>query len=215
MGGLEKEQVSLAKEIIAFLSQNPGKTDREVATALRGRSAPQQPINQAARRLESKGVLARRRRPEDALIGNYLLATTEDQIAWVLAPERKNHDLTALSEEEIKATINEWLLADGWETKVAWRKSPGIDIDARKNGTRWIIEVKGPGSRPPMRVNYFLSILGETLQRMGDSSAKYSIALPELNQYRGLWNRLPALAKDRTGISLLFVDAVGRIEEIR
>jgi len=29
-----------------------------------------------------------------------------------------------------------------------------------------------------MRVNYFLGVLGETLQRMDDAQAKYSIALP-------------------------------------
>jgi hypothetical protein len=64
-----------------------------------------------------------------------------------------------------------------------------------------------------MRVNYFLAILGETLQRMSDSNAKYSIALPDMKQYRGLWERLPKLAKERTGISILFVKEDGIIEE--
>ena len=74
-----------------------------------------------------------------------------------------------------------------------------------------MIEVKGPGSRPQMRVNYFLSMLGEILQRMDDPAARYSIALPDLLQYRGLWNRLPMLAKQRTGIDILFVDADGKV----
>ncbi len=33
-----------------------------------------------------------------------------------------------------------------------------------------------------MRVNYFLSVLGETLQRRDDETAKYSMALPDLEQ---------------------------------
>ena len=55
-----------------------------------------------------------------------------------------------------------------------------------------------------MRVNYFLSMLGETLQRMDDPDASYSIAVPDLPQFRGLWARLPALAKSRTQISAIF-----------
>lgn len=92
-------------------------------------------------------------------------------------------------------------------------KVHGIDIDACKGSDRWIIEVKGCGSRNAMRVNYFLAILGETLQRMSDPNAKYSIALPNMKQYRNLWERLPQLAKERTGISVLFVSENSQIED--
>ena len=60
------------------------------------------------------------------------------------------------------------------------------------------------GTRNPMRVNYFLSALGEILQRMDDSTAQYSIAVPDLPQYHGLWDRLPVLCKERTQLSILF-----------
>ena len=103
----------------------------------------------------------------------------------------------------------------GWRVETAWGHAPGVDIDARRGKERWLIEIKGPGSRQPMRVNYFLSILGETLQRMDDPAARYSIALPDMAQYRGLWERLPALAKERTAIDILFVDADGNIENIK
>lgn len=159
--------------------------------------------------------------------GRYRLKTTtgaETSVALVAAaPERsepevvaavKNHDVHALSEDEIKQVLDHWLQGAGWDTAVAWGHTPGIDVEASKPGRRWVIEVKGPGSRQPMRVNYFLAILGETLQRMDDPSAQYSIALPDLPQYRGLWDRLPALAKSRTGISVLFVDTQGKIEHI-
>lgn len=205
---------NLTDEIIEFVAKHPAKTDREITNSLRGRKAPQQPINQAARRLESKGVLLRKKRPEDGLIGNYIAVDAPKHFPRQSEP-KKNHDLDALSEEEIKSKLNERLVSEGWDTRVAWGRTPGIDIDARRKGKRWIIEVKGPGSRSPMRVNYFIGILGETLQRMDDDSAKYSIALPDLDQYRGLWKRLPTLAKKRTGISLLLMSTNGEIEELR
>ena len=200
---------SLPEEILEAVTKWPGMTDREMTNQLRGRSAPQQPINQAARALDAKGQLLRKKR-DDGLIGNYL----GDAIVQVMAPKpgTKNHDVEALSEDEIKKVIDDGLKADGWITDVAWGRAPGIDIDAKRGNDRWIIEVKGPGSRSPMRVNYFLGILGETLQRMDDPNAKYTIALPDLNQYRGLWDRLPALAKSRTKISIMLVSLAGDIE---
>jgi len=64
-----------------------------------------------------------------------------------------------------------------------------------------------------MRVNYFVAILGELLQRMTDPAAHYSVALPDLKQFRGLWRRLPPMAKARTGITALFVAPSGQITE--
>lgn len=64
-----------------------------------------------------------------------------------------------------------------------------------------------------MNVNYFLAVLAETLQRMDDPNAKYSIALPDVKQFRNLWDRLPLLAKQRTGITAIFIDELGRINE--
>jgi len=93
---------------------------------------------------------------------------------------KANHDVEALSEDELKQILEHWLQSTGWETQIAWGKTQGIDIDAKRGDERWIIEVKGPGSRQPMRVNYFIGILGETLQRMADPKAEYSIALPDL-----------------------------------
>jgi hypothetical protein len=120
-----------------------------------------------------------------------------------------------LSEDTLKRILKAWLEAQAWQVgAVAWGKSHGADIEATKDGRHWIIEVKGLGSRNPMRVNYFLSILGETLQRMSDPMAKYSIALPDVPQFVGLWERLPELAKFRTGITALLVDRQGNVREL-
>ena len=61
---------------------------------------------------------------------------------------------------------------------------------------------------------YFISMLGETLQRMDDPSAKYSIAIPDVKQFRNLWYRLPNLAKQRTSITALFVAGNGNVSEV-
>ncbi len=204
---------SLVNEIIQVITDTPGLTDRQLTDTIRGNAAPQQPINQTARSMEGRGILVRKRRP-DNLIGNYL-SETAGQVEPPLSQSLvKNHDVDALSEDGIKAVLDRWLKASGWTTKVAWGKIHGIDIDASRSKERWIIEVKGPGSLQPMRVNYFIGILGETLQRMSDPVARYSIAFPDLAQYRNLWARLPELAKTRTGITLILVSKDGEVEVI-
>ena len=85
--------------------------------------------------------------------------------------------MDTLAEDELKKALRTWLKSDGWSVEVAWGGAHGVDIAARRDKELWLIEVKGRGSRPPMRVNYFLAILGETLQRMSEPQAKYSIAL--------------------------------------
>jgi hypothetical protein len=124
------------------------------------------------------------------------------------------HDPVSLSEEALKKGLEGWLTSAGWSTEIAWGKKHGVDVRATRRKETWIIEVKGLGSLSAMRVNYFIGILGETLQRMNDPSAKYSIALPDVPQFRGLWERLPTLAKKRTKITMLFVSASGSITEL-
>jgi hypothetical protein len=127
----------------------------------------------------------------------------------------KTTEVEGLSEDAIKQSIKKYLDKNNWVVDIAWGRRPGIDIDASRDGERWIIEVKGQGSRNAMRVNYFIAVLGELLQRMDDSSSRYSIALPDLPQFRNLWRKLPQLAKQKTGITCLFVDPQGNIKEER
>lgn len=197
----------LAEKILDLLNAEPGLTDREITDRLIAKGSAQQPINQAARKLESRKLLKRVNRV-DGLIGNYPTG---------LEPQPTNQSPRAsleregLSEDNIKTVLEQWLRNDDWRTVIAWGKKPGIDIAAVKSNQKWIIEVKGIGSRPQMRVNYFLAVLGETLQRMADENAIYSIALPDVPQFRRLWERLPALAKERLRISAIFVNDKGEI----
>jgi hypothetical protein len=199
----------LPQRILAEVAVEAGLTDRMLADRLIGPGAPQQGVNQACRALEQSGRLKRRQR-QDGRIGNYLSAEAPFE-SRTIAIQSCSSEL-ALSEDDVKRHLECWLSKDGWTTKIAWGKAPGIDILAHRAGEVWVIEAKGCGSRPEMRVNYFIAMLGETLQRMRLPEAHYSIAMPDLPQFRGLWQRLPALAKQRTGISGLFVGALGQID---
>lgn len=203
---------TLKEQIVDLLERSPGLTDREITNVLKGASAPQQPANIACRELVTKGVIDRRKR-HDGLIGNALL----DKSRMVTRPrtiarsQRQEISADDLSEDEVKSFLAKWLEDNGWQVEIAWGKARGVDVHARKDRQNWFIEVKGCGSRQAMRVNYFLAILGETLQRMSDPDAKYSIVLPDMPQFRGLWERLPMLAKERTKITAIFVTRSGEV----
>ncbi len=119
-----------------------------------------------------------------------------------------------LSEDKAKDILNDWLCNDNWQTEIAFGNKRGADIIATKESAKWIIEVKGTASRPPMFNNYFLQIIGEILQRMDNPNVKYSIAFPNNQKFRRLWNELPVEAKRRLNISMLVVHSDGKIEEL-
>lgn len=208
------------ERIVFYAIRHPGKTDREITDELDGKGKNQQAVNRACLELARVGKLQRKTR-EDGLIGNYpvsalyVSADAERRKAGGTRGARTTReDGGELGEDQLKAHLKRWLKADGWRAEVAWGRQRGVDIEAvGRDGERWLIEVKGCGSRSAMRVNYFIAVLGETLQRMDDANARYSIALPDMPQFRGLWDRLPRLAKERTRISILFVGADGRVRE--
>jgi hypothetical protein len=203
--------MGLRERIVDAVQANAGLTDRQLTDAVVGPAAPPQAVNQAARALANAGVIVRERRP-DGRIGNY---PGDAKILQRVTPDSVLPDATdSMTEDQVKAAVAEWLQGGGWTVTVRWGHERGIDIEAFRDGRRWIIEAKGCGSRQPMRVNYFIAMLGETLQRMNDPHASYSIALPDMPQYRGLWERLPRLAKERTTITMIFVREDGSISHL-
>ena len=204
--------MTLAERIVELLKQNSGLSDRQITDRLLGVGKPQQPVNIACRNLEQRGIMLRQN-IHGSPISNYL--TGQELIAPQSGKSiNKVVDEEHLSEDAIKEFLEKWLVAQGWKVKIAWGHVHGIDVEAIKESKRWVIEAKGQGSLNPMRVNYFLGILGETLQRMDDPNAKYSIALPDIQQFRNLWGRLPFLAKSRTEITAIFVDKYGNVNEV-
>jgi hypothetical protein len=202
---------TLRERILAFVREHPGMTDREITDALLVPGAPQQSVNQTCRALEASHHLSRKPRG-DGKIGNFL-GDTQETLVVANRSIPIFQQLDPLSEDRLKEGLRAWLEHAGWAVEIADGRTHGIDVRATRNGASWIIEVKGRGSSQPMRVNYFIGILGELLQRMHDPGARYSIALPDLQQFRRLWERLPRLAKERTRISALFINEAGAIEE--
>lgn len=181
---------------------------------------PRQTVNQICRKAYETGKIIRGY-TQCSYCGNNKITNsfnpkTEQFISLNVQPPKpnSNNNNINMSEDFVKQLLAEYLEKNGWEAKVAMGKEHGSDIVAYRDNAKWIIEVKGCGSLNAMRVNYFISILGEILQRMDNENSKYSIALPKIQQFINLWNRLPKLAKERTGISALFVDEFGNVEEV-
>lgn len=200
--------MTVKQEIMEAVAQFPGLTDTELEKRYH---RSHQTINIACRELVAQGYLERRPNPDkDNLLGNY-----PSGAAPVIQVRQKPTNDGEMDEDTVKSCIKDWLESDGWTVRVAWEQTHGVDIEAVKSDARWLIEVKGPGSRDAMRHNYFLGILGETLQRMSDDRARYSIAFPDMKVYRNLWDRFPKLAKQRTGIDMILVDENGKIEILK
>jgi hypothetical protein len=201
-----------ANDVIELLREARGLSDREIADRLCGTNQAPQPVNGICRRLADSKRIVRRQRP-DGIIGNYLTDVDASEPATQIT-ESGDRESLQQSEDHLKQALKDHLNSLGWTIRnIAWGKMRGIDIEAEREGQRWLIEVKGIGSRPQMRVNYFLGVLGELLCRMSDAGAKYSIAVPDVPQFRNLWRRLPTEAKERTRITALFVREAGVSEE--
>ena len=117
------------------------------------------------------------------------------------------------TEKRIKRALETYLKYQGWNSNIAWGTTHGIDIEAKQGQNRWIIEVGGWQYLEDDPANSFVSLLGKVLQRMDDADARYSIALPDLEPFRRLWDRLPGLAKSRVRITALFVNPEGTVTE--
>ena len=122
---------------------------------------------------------------------------------------------TILSENKVKEYVEQWLKNEKGYTKVdvKYGRKRGIDVKAERTNSspEWIIECKGSGNyaQHARYNNYFISVLGELLQRMNKADSKYSIALPHHQKYERLWGELPREAKTRLKFSAIFVDNEG------
>ena len=198
--------MTLKEKILLALAETPGLTDTDLERKL---GARHQSVNQACRQLALQGKVSRDGRR--GTIKNFLAVDAVIPPETARAAPCGKTDTNGLQEDPIKEILDQWLRGEGWETQVAWGRQRGPDIVAKRGSDSWIIEVKGCGSLSAMRVNYFLAVLGETLQRMECPDARYSIALPDMRQFRNLWSRLPKLAKERARIDAIFVSGNGQV----
>lgn len=234
---------TLKDRVLALVSRCPGLTDREIADRLLGRAGPQQGVNVVARSLAANGLTSRASRADGLIgnypaAARPAVTTPAPSEGTVHRTDLESAALTNRepgpaartlassplaarpflvepwpAEDQLKSCIKDYLEADGWRVTVMWGRDRGVDIDAVKGPQRWLFEVKGDGGTPQKNGNYFLGMLGETLQRMSDSNARYSIVMPDIPRFRGLWERLPRLAKERTSISAFFVAQDGSVDQ--
>lgn len=195
---------TLADRILEAIRYSP--LDDDVLAARLGVSS-RQAVNQTARRLEREGLLRRRTGPSGKIVNESLEGGVGGRVGVPPVP-RPEPPRPFLSEDEVKEAVRRWLTSQGFAVTVALGHERGIDIDARHpDGRRWIIEAKGEVASDQQQGNYFLGALGELLRRMDDLNATYGLALPSNRRYRSLVRRLPALAKRRLGLVLIWVDA--------
>jgi len=205
---------NLAEQILYLAKAFPGLTDRQIADRLSGEEVSHHVVDLAVQALVRKGKLVQEDHP-DGKIGCYLSGETGlravDEELEAPAPEGSGKPVLNMPEEEVKRNVENWLKASGWDVQVNWGAGRGIDIEARRGNQRWVIEAKGSGSSKPTKNTHFSVLLGEALQRMDDPYTRYGIAFPDTNRYRKLWAKLPALAKSRLRLEVLFVRSDGRI----
>jgi hypothetical protein len=124
----------------------------------------------------------------------------------------KSDDL--LPKKKLRRILEDYLTSHGWEQESnGLAPSHDVTIKVKRGAERWVIEMRGAGTLNPEITSSFVAILGRVLQRMDEKNCKYSIALPDTKPFRRLWERLPALAKNRTGITVLFVGRGGAVDE--
>ncbi len=91
--------------------------------------------------------------------------------------------VTAHREAKVISRTVAWLKRDGWSCVVHPGNERGHDIEATKDGERWIIEAKGCVMNPVGDGNNFRYLLGDVLMKR-DAAPKFSIALPDLPVFR-------------------------------
>src|ERR1700692_3361531 len=157
--------------VVRLLKEKPGLSDREIADLLLGPGTAQQPINGIRLRLAKKNLIVRRPR-QDGILGNYL-GNAEMVAAPSQISEPAHQPSLRQIEDHIKQSLARYLASQGWTVlRVAWGKTRGVDMEAKLRGQHWLIELKGIGSRPQMRANYFLGVPEELLLRMNDAASK-------------------------------------------
>lgn len=171
-----------------------------------------QAVNQAARRLAAQGQLRRLAGPDGKIL-NALPEAPQPSIVDSAPSRTSNRDTATLriTEDEVKGAVRDHLVSQGFEVAVAWGRVRGIDLEAHHfDERRYVVDAKGEaGTSGAQRVNYFLGVIGELVQRMDDAEASYGIALPDNRQYRGLVDRLPGLAKERLRLAVFWVRRTG------
>jgi hypothetical protein len=200
--------MTLADRILAALAEagSRGLDDDELGRRL---EVARQAVNQACRSLAAAGKIVRGAPLGGKILNRLLSGEPLRAVPPPSALPARGPAGGLLSEDEVKAAVRDYLVADGWAVTIAWGHARGVDIDAQRGDERLLLEAKGEVKLQPQQVNYFVAALGELVQRMADPTARYGLVLPDNRQYRGLVSRLPAFAIERLGLVVYFVERAG------
>jgi biotin operon repressor len=198
------------ERILEVLSASSEPLDDDTLASMLGASR-RQTINQVCRRLEAQGMTTRRAGTAGKIVNTLALTASSTaprpQTPLPSVPvQQTSRETKLLTEDSIKAAVKNHLETAGWNVTVAWGRERGVDIEAHRGTEHLYLEAKGEASNPPQQVNYFLSALGELVQRLRDPSARYGLALPDHPQYRRLVERLSHLAWERLNLIVMLVD---------
>lgn len=117
-----------------------------------------------------------------------------------------------LTEETVKEAVGAFLRNRGYTVAIGKKRERGPDMRATKEGVKLIVEAKGEGSRNEMFNNFFLQVLGETLQRMSEQAAEYGIALPAHRKFVRLVEELSDNVRYILRLNFYFVRPSGSSE---
>lgn len=192
---------TIAERILAALEQEGSLDDDELAVRL---GVGRQSINPVVNRLAGRGDIGRFVGPAGKLLNTMPGASAESAPSATPVVAEPGDGL--LSEDEVKMAVRDYLEGQGYAVKVAWGRARGIDLHARHpHRPTVVVEAKGEVASDQQQGSYFLGALGELVQRMDDAEAVYALALPDNRRYRGLVNRLPALARQRFDLRVYWV----------
>jgi hypothetical protein len=199
--------VTLADRILDVLTPGLTLDDDELAAKL---GVNRQQVNQACNRMAKQGVVVREQGWRGKIVSRRMDAPVPPPR---YAPAVAAGDL--IREDDVKAALKEHLGSQGYEVTVMWGRERGIDLDARRPGSRIVIEAKGEANSQPQQTNYFIGALGELVQRMSDEDAGYGVAFPDNRVFQGLVARLPAFARSRLRLRVFLVARDGDSFSVR
>lgn len=202
--------MALRDDILRYLERFGPTGDRKLAEA---HGTSNQHVNIVARGMSQRGEI-RRYKGGDGLIQNALVRggvspSPEPAIEPVSGPSVAP---TLLPEDVVKRALEAWLRGRGWQVDVAWGRSHGIDLEAHRGDDRLLVEAKGEAVLQPQQTNYFLSAIGELVQRSSDPNAIYALAFPDNRVYRGLVQRLPNRSREVLIHAVFFISAADGAE---
>jgi hypothetical protein len=166
----------------------------------------------ACRGLEKSGLVDRRRDPVTGAIANYAVPAPEELARRERARERRreNTEATALSDEDVREAVADWLAARGFEIE----RRASLDLLARRDGASVACEALGGGKHLSLPRNAVPQSLGRLVERLGRGHTMYGLAFPDLPAFRSAFAKLAPGVRRTLNLHGFFVRRAGSAYEV-